>query len=214
MNINYNTYIGDIIKNIPFGMPFFTDDILQELSVETKLPKDEIKSVVNLNLKRYADKNIIERIQKGIYYKPKMTAFGKIKPPIDLATTKLCTEHGNEIIGYIGGELLLNQLGLSTLMPKNKVIVTNKYRAKVIENTHIILVKPVTEVKRTNYRYLQIIDVISMLENAFIDAVKPNDIILNFIRKYSLNELELLKYAKKYYSSKVLLATLNILLEK
>ena len=214
MNMTYNTYIGDIIANIPFGIPFFTGDIINELSNELNLPKNEIKSVVNLNLKRYADENIIERIQKGIYYKPKMTVFGKTKPPLDLAIAEMCTKLEGEVIGYLGGETLLNQLGLSTLLPKEKVIVTNKHRTKVMENTHVILKKPVTEINSTNYRYLQIIDVIAMLEFAFIDVLNPIDIVLDFIEKYDLNKMELLKYAKRHYTNKILLATLNILLEE
>lgn len=213
MRDNRNEYIKKLIEEIPFGIPFFSTDIVDKILKEVEEPRDKIKSAVNVSLKRYADKNIIERIQKGVYYKPKMTVFGKMKMPIDLTITEICTKDGDNIIGYIGSHSLLNELGLTTLLPKNKVIVTNKYRTKIVKETNIKLKTPVTEINKNNYRYLQIMDAISMLDDYYIDTKEPDKILYNHISNYRLDKIELLKIARKHYSNKVLNKTLDIILE-
>ncbi|MFI3214925.1 MAG: DUF6088 family protein [Eubacteriales bacterium] len=213
MNINYSEYMTNMIETFPIGAPIFTETVVRAASNEIGAPIDEIKSVVNLNLKRLADNKVIERIQKGVYYKPKITAFGKTKPPIDLVIMETCMKQDNQQIGYIGAETLLHNLGLATLAPKNKVIVTNKHRVKVPKGNHIILKKPVTEITDKNTRYLQIIDAIAMLDTEYIDAENPAKIIAQTIERFALDKLTIIKIAKKHYSQRVVLAVLETVLE-
>lgn len=211
--MNYSEYMNNMIDTLPTGIPIFTDMVVKKASSDMGIPIDQIKSIVNLNLKRLADNLVIERIQKGVYYKPKMTPFGKTKPPLELAITEMCTKQGEQTIGYIGAETLLHNLGLSTLAPKNKVIVTNKYRMKVPKEKHIILKKPVTEVTDENVRYLQIIDAISMLHTEYIDIENPCQSIRQTVDRLELDKLTIIKIAKKYYSQRVMLAVLETILE-
>ena len=165
-------------------------------------------------MKRLADNSVIKRIQKGVYYKPKMTAFGESKPPIELIIAETCMKNGNETIGYIGAETSLHNLGLITHVPKNKIIVTNKYRVKVSKENHIVLKKPVTKITTQNSRYLQLIDAIVMLNTEYIDADNPTDIILQAIDKFELDRLTMIKIARKHYPQKALFAVLEIILEE
>lgn len=211
--MNYSEYMNNMIDAFPIGMPIFTDTVVKKASIDIGIPIEQIKSIVNLNLKRLADNLVIERIQKGVYYKPKMTPFGKTKPPFELAITEMCTKQGEHTIGYIGAETLLHNLGLSTLAPKNKVIVTNKYRVKIPKEQHIVLKKPVTEVTDENVRYLQIVDAISMLHTEYIDVQNPCRLIRQTVDRFKLDRLTVIKTAKKYYSQRVMLAVLETILE-
>ena len=214
MNMNYSDYISGIIETIPTGVPIYTDTIVKTASEVIGVKIDEIKSNVNLNLKRLADNCVIERIQKGVYYKPKMTAFGKSKPPMELVIAEACIKRDADTIGYIGAETLLHSLGLTTLVPKNKVIVTNKHRVKVPKEYHIVLKKPVTEVTDENIRYLQLIDAIAMLGTEYIDSENPAEIIIQTINKFELDKLTMIKIAKKYYPQRVFLAVLETILDE
>ncbi|WP_317854415.1 DUF6088 family protein [Chakrabartyella piscis] len=213
MNIKYSEYMGSVIEAFPVGIPIFTDTVVKIVSDKIEMPVDDLKSIVNLNLKRLADNHIIERIQKGVYYKPKMTAFGKTKPPIELMIHETCIQCDGEKIGYIGAETLLHDFGLTSLVPKNKVIVTNKYRVKVPKENHIILKKPVTEITEDNAKYLQLIDVVAMLSTEYIDVENPEQIIRERANKLVVDKLTMIKIAKKYYPLKVLVAVLEIILE-
>lgn len=213
MQVNYSEYMGSVIDGFPFGTPIFTDAIVRMITNEVDVSIEEIKNIVNLNLKRLADNHTIERIKKGVYYKPKMTVFGKTKPPIDLVITETCIQQDEKLIGYIGGETLLHQMGLTTLLAKDKTIVTNKHRVKVPMGTHIVLKKPVVPICEGNAWYLQTIDAIAMLDAMYIDAENPREIIRNRVAKLGLDELALIKMAKQYYSQKVLLTVLDVILE-
>lgn len=211
--MNYRKYMSGVIETFPIGIPIFTESVVKMVSDDIGEPIKKIKSMVNLNLKRLADNCIIERIQKGVYYKPEMTAFGKIKPPMELVIMETCLKQGGKRIGYIGAEMLLHNLGLTTLVPKNKVIVTNKYRMKVPKENHLILKKPVTKVTEENVKYLQLIDAISMLDMGYIDAENPCKIMRQTIDELQLDKLMMIEIAKKYYPHRVLMAVLDIILE-
>lgn len=214
VDMNYSEYMGNVIETFPIGMPIFTEKITKKVSDEIGIPVKDLKSTVNQNLKRLADDGVIERIQKGVYYKPKMTAFGKTKPPIELVINETCIMQNDKKIGYVGGETLLHELGLISLIPKNKVIVTNKYRTKLPNDVHIILKKSVTEITDENVRYLQLIDVIAMLDTEYIDAKNPQKIVRQRMDKLNIDKIIMLKIAKKYYPQRVLLAVLDIIVEE
>ena len=211
--MNYSEYMSNIVEVFPTGVPIFTENIVKTISAEIGVPTEEIKSIVNLNLKRLADDNAIERIQKGVYYKPKMTAFGKTKPPFDQIINETCIVQNNTKIGYIGGETLLHDLGLTSLIPKNRVIVTNKYRTKLPQEAHTVLKKSVIKITDENARYLQIIDAIAMLDTEYVDANQPEKIIRHWVDKFELDRLTIIKLANRHYPQRVLFAVLETILE-
>lgn len=211
--MNYSEYMSNIVATFPIGTLIYTENIVKTISAEIGVEAEEIKSIVNLNLKRLADDNAIERIQKGVYYKPKMTAFGKTKPPFELLINETCIVQDNKKIGYVGGETLLHDLGLTSLIPKNRVIVTNKYRAKLPQEAHTILKKSVIKITDENVRYLQLIDAIAMLDTEYIDAENPEKIIKNWIDKFELDKITMIKLAKRHFPKRVLFTVLETILE-
>ena len=78
----------------------------------------------NVALKRTLEKGSTRRFVKGVYYKPIKSVFGE-KP---LNGDKLALQQLMEKeLGYITGATLLNKLGLSTLLPREIQVATNKY---------------------------------------------------------------------------------------
>ncbi len=206
--LTYGEFITNKIADIPYGQAFQTDVIAEAMAEEYKA-----KPIINVTLKRLADRGLIERFQKGVYYRAKQTAFGKARPREELLEAQLLTCRGNEIIGYETGFSLMNKIGLTTLVPTKREIATNAYH-KNVDDRFIIVRKPVVTVNAGNFRYLQFLDVIRDLPEASVDAANPKAILHSFAAKNKLDPIVVLTYARRFYSKKTLLILVDILVEQ
>ncbi len=209
----YGKFLTERIRRERYGTAIYADDVAVVLALKFAIPMEHAKKVVNVNLKRLADRGVIERLKAGIYYKAKETAFGKTKPNIDAVMTRFLTLNGEEIIGYETGVSFQNSIGLITLMPKIKEIATNRHRIKLDPKCHIAVRKPRRKISKDNYKYLQFIDLIDEFPTAYIDAADPCMLLNNHINKQDLDKLKLISMAKKYYANKTLLRLLDLLFE-
>ena len=196
--LTYSKFIMDNIADIPFRQPFETGIIALALAQAYALPIDRAKPIINVNLKRLADRGAIERFRKGVYYRAQQTVFGKARPSEDVLEAQLLTRAGDQIIGYETGLFLMNKLGITTLVPKKREIVTNAYRRDVSDQ-YTTVRKPVVAVNADNYRYLQLLDMVRDLSKTPVDAQDPKDLLRAFAKNNGLNTMEALTYAKKYY---------------
>lgn len=211
--LTYGEFITKKLVDIPYGQPFQTDIIAEAMAEEYAIPVHKAKPITNVTLKRLADRGLIERFQKGVYYRAKQTVFGKARPSEDLLEAQLLTRRGNEIIGYETGLSLMNKIGLTTLVPKKREIATNAYR-KNIDDRYIIARKPVIMVNAGNFRYLQLLDVIRDLPEAPVDAENPKALLHAFAEKNGLDAVETLTYARQHYPQKTLLNLVDVLVER
>ena len=209
----YGKFIMGTIDRSRYGTAIFSEDVARDLAVQFTIPLDHAKKVVNVNLKRLTDKGIIERLQSGIYYKAKETVFGKMKPNIDAVMTRFLTVNGEDIIGYETGASFQNSIGLITLMPKVKEIVTNRYRIKLDKKCHIAVRRPKTKINKENYKYLQFLDLVNEFPTAYTDATDPSLLLNEYVDKENLDKLKLIFLAKKYYPQKTLLILLDVICE-
>ncbi|WP_308747266.1 DUF6088 family protein [uncultured Bacteroides sp.] len=69
-----------------------------------------------------ASYNILERLAKGIYYKPIVTEYGNVYPSAEKIVHAIAEHEHAEILPT--GELALNVLGLSTQVPMKPVYLT------------------------------------------------------------------------------------------
>lgn len=209
----YGEFITNKIADIPFGQTFQPDIIAEALAREYAIPVHKAKPITNVTLKRLADRGLIVRFQKGVYYRAKQTIFGKARPSEDVLEAQLLTRRGDEIIGYETGFSLMNKLGLTTLVPKKREIATNAYR-KNINERYTIVRKPVITVNAGNFRYLQLLDVIKDLPDAPVDAENPKALLRDFAVKNGLDTVQALTYARQHYPQKTLLNLINVLVER
>jgi len=208
----YGEFITNKIADIPYGQVFQTDDIAEAVAEEHKVHIHKAKPITNVTLKRLADRGLIERFQKGVYYRTKQTVFGTARPSEELIEAQLLTRRGDEIIGYETGFSLMNKIGLTTLVPKKREIATNAYR-KNIDDRFIIVRKPVVTVNAGNFRYLQFLDVIRDLPEAHVDAENPKALLHAFAARNELDAVNTLTYARQHYPQKTLLSLVDILVE-
>lgn len=210
--LTYGEFIKKKLADIPYGQTFQPDIIAEAMAREYAIPAHKAKPITNVTLKRLADRGVIERFQKGVYYRAKQTIFGKARPSEDILEAQLLTRRGDEIIGYETGFSLMNKLGLTTLVPKKREIATNAYR-KNISDRYIIVRKPVITVNAANFRYLQLLDVIRDLPEAHVDAENPKALLHAFVERNELDTVKALTYARQHYPQKTLLNLVDVLVE-
>jgi hypothetical protein len=151
-------------------------------------------------IERYIAKNQIKRISTGVFYVPKNSLFGELKPN-ETELLKPYIFENNKRIAYITGIALYNKMGLTTQIPRIIKIACRGKRISV--NTGNLKAKPVSsyiDVTNENFYLLELLDVMK-------DFSKIPDLdkkmAINFLSQklYELPEKELSKlisFALKY----------------
>lgn len=212
MNINFNEivieYIGKCLENEPIFLDEVRAYVISYLKIQDNLEKQKIFANINVIINRLNSENIIKTFTKGIYYKPIKNIFGEM--PLDkekVINKKYLQDENNNVIGYITGVKLFNQLGLTTQVPNITTIVTNncnnKYDYKV-ECLNIIIRKSVLKVNNDNYSYLQFIDILLNKEKVNIEIDNYQEILYNYIIQNNLDFERIIKYARETENKKVL----------
>lgn len=211
-NIGYKEILLRYLDGQEADQPILTSDVARYVAEKTDLPITDVKKAVNVNLARLEKCGRITRIKKGMYCHRVKTAFGYYTPNKEDLFYRQLLYDGDEIIGYETGLSLLNRLGLVSQMPKRRCVATNRYGKRVPGGIQIEIRKPVRKVDHTNYRYLQMLDAIRESENAPVDAERPEARIREMAEQLQLDLNLLIFFARKYYHSKTLLKTIDIML--
>ena len=134
-------------------------------------------------IERLIAKKVIKRISTGIFYKPKKTVFGELRPGESEIIKPYLFEQGKRV-AYITGTALYNNLGLTTQVPKIIKIASRSKRITI--NTGSLKAKPVksyVDVTNDNFQLLGILDILK-------DFVKIPDMDKEVGIKFLLNKLK------------------------
>lgn len=204
--MTYIEFISGFLFRINVGMPIYTKQIAYEMSKEYNLSEKDAAAAVSVALKRIMDGNKIPELrlyQKGIYYKTKITPFGEIGINQEqLITDKYILPH----IGYETGLTIINRLGLTTQIPKERMIATNlaKDCVRTDKKLGVTIKPPKTPINAQNKKYLQLLDTLELIDRTPIDEEEPYKIIANYIQNENLQYGKLLAYADSYYNKKTI----------
>jgi len=111
-------------------------------------------------IERLRKKGVVDRASTGVFYKPKKTVFGDLKPAQDELVKPYLYEN-NKRIAYVTGTSLYNRMGLTTQVPKNLSVASRDRRIITrIGDMQIRPVKSYVDVTKDNYQYLEILDAI------------------------------------------------------
>ena len=111
-------------------------------------------------IERLIKKGLISRASTGVFYKPKKTAFGNLKPEEEELLKPYLFEAGKRI-AYITGTALYNRMGITTQVPKNIRVASRSKR--IATKAGSIQVKPVksyVDVTNDNYYLMELLDVL------------------------------------------------------
>lgn len=125
----------------------------EQLAVE---PKEFIAAAKAIE--RLIAKGVIKRVSTGVFYKPKKTVFGELKPNEEEILKPYLFEKGKRI-AYITGTSLYNRLGLTTQIPKSIKIASRDKRITVSNgNVKANPVKSYVDVTDKNFYLLELLD--------------------------------------------------------
>ncbi len=157
-------------------------------------------SATSKNIERLIKKGIIKRISTGIFYKPKQTVFGELKPNEEQIITPYLFKN-NKRIAYITGLLLYNKMGLTTQIPKEISVASSKKRIYISKgNIKASAVKSYVEVTDNNYKFLELLDAIKDFKNIpDLDKKSVIKILTNKILELNTKQKnELIEIALEY----------------
>ena len=102
---------------------------------------------------------------------------------------------------------MLQKIGLTTQMPKERVIITNKAGeyARKDQKLGITIKPPRTKISAENKDYLRILDVLDVMKTAPVDADNPYEIIAKIIAEKKLEFKVLLALADQFYNQATVL---------
>ncbi len=162
--------------------------------------KKEEYPAASKTIERLIKKGIIKRISTGVFYKPKQTIFGEIKPDEEKIITPYLYKSGKRI-AYITGLLLYNKMGLTSQIPKEISIASREKRIYISKgNIKATAVKSYVEVTGKNYKLLEILDALKDFKK-ILDLSKKTaiTILTNTILELNNKQVkELIKIALSY----------------
>ncbi len=202
MNTTYIDFVCKELKKYCTRTPIYTTNIAVLLANAFNLGSKEAAAATAVAMKRIMDGKTIAELrfyQKGIYYLTACTPFGEL----DIDKEQLIADKyllPNK--GYETGLLLMHHMGLTSQMPRVRILATNmaKECMRTDEKLGVSIRPPKVTVTAENKAYLQVLDVLEMLDKAPVDEVNPYEKIAKYIRAQQLKYGILLAIADSYYS--------------
>jgi hypothetical protein len=151
-------------------------------------------------IERLIKKEVIKRVSTGVFYKPKKSAFGELRPREEELLKPYLFEDGKRI-AYITGVSLYNRMGLTTQIPKTIKVASKVKRVTTkIGLTQVKPVKSYVDVTNENYYLLEILDALKDFKNIpDLDKKSAIKLLKNKIDKLSENDLsKIVRFAIKY----------------
>lgn len=124
---------------------------------------------VRQQIKKLTDTGKVKRFDNGIYFLPKKTIFksGSQLAPEKVLECKYLRDK-DERCGYVSGLMFFNQMGLTTQVPMMYEVVSNKatndYRETSLAKSRVIVRKPKVPVTEKNYKDLQFLDMLKVVD--------------------------------------------------
>lgn len=158
----------------------------QQLSIDLNEYQAATKAI-----ERLIEKGLIKRVSTGVFYKPKQTIFGELKPNEE-ELLKPYLFQNNKRIAYITGISLYNRMGLTTQVPRNIKIASRDKRITVsIGNIKGTPVKSYVDVTDKNFYLLEILDVLKDFKKIpDLDKKSAIKILATNLKSLNSNELK------------------------
>lgn len=205
--MTYAEFICSALTGLPTGQPIYSADIAAKLAAEYGLPPKEAAAATAVALKRIMDDETVPALrfyQKGIYYLTAVTPFGEVG--IDKERL-IADKYFLPDTGYETGYTVLHRMGLTSQLPKERCIATNRAAdcARMDRKLGVLVRPPKTTVNKENKAYLQVLDVLELMDKAPVDAEQPYALLADYIHRAGLKYETLLSLADRYYSKKTIL---------
>lgn len=173
------------LKN-KFGVnqPIFTSEILEEMS-EYSRPR-----VFQLLNKAEKDGSII-RFEKGVYYIPTQTRYGKSLISVEQVIRKKYISNNDEIYGIYGGLQMQQNFLLTYQIPTVIEVVTNNetmwLREIKLKNRNIILRKSRATITKENADVYTILELFSNIDvKRYLEDTSVQKEVISFVKEKTI----------------------------
>ena len=205
MNMNVLSTVRDELERLAPGSIVTYKDF--------DVPKTAVPTLVKA-FSTFYKQGILGRITKGVYYKPRTSEFGPLKPPTTDLIERLLREQKNQV-AYLTGVNTYNALWLTTQLSTEYVIATDRPRTPIkIGGTVIRFVLARLQQAPSSWLLAQILDAIQDIKE--IPDMSPTQaakILLQHVRELgSEQRKELARLALAY--TPAIRALLGLLLEQ
>lgn len=210
--MTYCDYVIEFINKCPLSAPIYVADIGNMVAKDYAMPIDKANAAVAVAVKRIIDRKLLPDLrtyQKGIYYRSVITPFGETGIDKEKVIARKYLDNDQ---GYETGAGMLYRLGLTTLLPNTRLIATNAVKdcVRKDEKLKISVCPAKIIITKDNKDYLQILDVLEIMERAPIDAEEPYKIIAAYIDRKGLQYDKLLSLADKHYPQRTVLQLAHV----
>ena len=163
------------------NQPIFTSEILEEMS-------DYSRPRVFQLLKKAEEESALIKFDKGVYYIPTETRYGKSLISVEQVVRKKYISNNGDVFGIYGGLQMQQSFRLTYQVPVSIEVVTNNETMRVretkLKNRNIILRKsryPITKENADAYTILELFSNIDI--NRYVSDTLVQREILEFIRE-------------------------------
>lgn len=182
----------------------FYDYLLEKFGANEPIMSNEIvfeeysKPWIYRQLNVLVNEGKLLRFEKGVYYIPTDTVFGKsLLNPRKVIEKKYISD-GNETLGYYSGVTFQNQLRLTTQMSNVIEIYTNNEPSRVrdvfVGNQRVLLRRARTKITDSNVAVLSFLELMNDTSPAFIDEERKQ-LIENYIESNGITRKKITEYA-------------------
>ena len=163
--------------------------------------RDYSRPWISKQLAQLCEEGKLVRYEKGIYYIPTQTPFGKsLLNPRKVIERKYISRAG-ETVGYYSGIIFQNQLRLTTQMPNVIEIYTNNETTRVrdvfVGKQKVLLRKARTRITASNVDVLSFLELMNDLDPSGLDAEKKL-ILKQFINDRKITRSDITTYAPAF----------------
>ena len=207
MKGTYVEYVYGELSKKQIGAPIYTGEIGAKMEKFFNLGPKAAAAAASVAFKRILDGKAMPELrfyQKGIYYRTAETPFGEmgINKEQLIADKYLLPD-----IGYETGPAVLHRMGLTTQMPRGRLLATNAAKdcMRADKKLGVLVRPPKVAVNARNKDYLQTLDVLDMMERAPVDEKHPHLVVARHIEKHKLRYDVLFYLAGNYYNRRTVL---------
>jgi len=182
----------NLIEEFGYNEPILTEEIVYESYSKPWIYKE---------LSMLCAEGMIVRFDKGIYYIPTNTPLGKsIINPRKVIEKKYIRSKG-DVYGYYSGQILMNQLGLSTQMPNVIEVYTNNESTRVrdiaVGRQKVRLRCGRTGISKTNAAVLSFLELMNTISIAEVDD-KIRAIFAEYITRNGITRKDISSYSSVF----------------
>lgn len=192
-----------LYKYLSSNYPPNTPILLSDLKIEGM-------SDVNLRqqIKKLTDAGQLKRFDSGVYFIPGKSIFRSgARLSCDLVIEKKYLLENGEPCGYISGLLFANQMRLTSQVPMQYEVVTNKAttdrRETMLSKIKVVLRRPKVPVNKDNLNALQLLDLIRDIDVfTEVSDSETKEIIRSYMKKANIDFSAIEPYLQ-FYPDKV-----------